>query len=180
MSRNLWWNSVPWQWAFQPLSRLSTIAGLGRSVSTASAQVNTAQASPKWNTRLFFCQGSLTQLVGELLEEAAPNMTGDAAAAEDDLKHHNTAELFRPTTQQTTRKGKQDDAPAHRGNSNRVYQHLVNGLPRSLAKDCGTTRGATRRPADDSALPLLGSEKSPLCGPALERLFPLVATRSGG
>ncbi|CAJ1030654.1 hypothetical protein Q4I30_005577 [Leishmania utingensis] len=68
-----------------------------------------APASHKWNTR-FFRQCSLTQLNGQLLEEAAPNMTGGATAAEDDLKHHHTAELFRPTTQQTTRKGKQDDA----------------------------------------------------------------------
>ncbi|CAJ1019375.1 hypothetical protein, conserved [Leishmania shawi] len=37
-------------------------------------------------------------------------MTGGAAAEEDDLKHHYTAGLFRTTTLQTTRKGKQDDA----------------------------------------------------------------------
>ncbi|CAJ1032116.1 hypothetical protein, conserved [Leishmania lindenbergi] len=67
-----------------------------------------APASHKWNTR-FFRQCSLTQLNGQLLGEAAPNMTGGAAAAEDDLQHH-TAELFRTTTLQTTRKGKQDDA----------------------------------------------------------------------
>ncbi|CAJ1040967.1 hypothetical protein Q4I32_001915 [Leishmania shawi] len=159
MSRNLWWNSVPWQWAFQPFSRLSTIAGLGRSVSTASAQVNTAQASPKWNTRLFFCQGSLTQLVGQLLEEAAPNMTGDAAAAEDDLKHHHTAELFRPTTQQTTRKGKQDDAPAHRGNSNRgagggrrrQAKKASRRLTPFLAVDGGPGKDAAGRVADTVA-----------------------------
>ncbi|CAJ1030542.1 hypothetical protein Q4I32_005564 [Leishmania shawi] len=58
----------------------------------------------------FLRQCSLTQLNGQLLEEAAPNMTGGATAAEDDLKHHHTAELFRPTIQQTTRKGRQVDA----------------------------------------------------------------------
>nr|CAJ2476244.1 unnamed protein product [Leishmania braziliensis] len=61
-----------------------------------------------------------------------------------------------------------------------IQQSLVNGLPRSLAKDCGTTRVSRAAAADDSALPLLGPEKSPLCGQALERLFPLVATRLGG